>query len=71
MMWSVAALPLLAGPQVTGVIVEKEGKYTGMAVFSGVSIILGSSITFAPVFWRRIKRERESRKEMKALNEQS
>jgi hypothetical protein len=53
MMWSVAALPLLAGPQVSGIIIQKEGRYTGASVFTGVSIIAGSLLTFAPVFWRR------------------
>jgi len=53
MMWSVAALPLLAGPQVSGIIIQNEGKYTGASIFTGVSIIAGSLLTFAPVFWRR------------------
>jgi hypothetical protein len=58
-MWSVAALPLLAGPQVSGIIIQKEGKYTGASIFGGVTIIAGSLLTFAPVFWRRWRARRE------------
>lgn len=58
MMWSVAALPLLAGPQVSGIIIQKEGKYTGASIFGGITIIAGSLLTFAPVFWRRWRTRR-------------
>lgn len=63
MMWSVAALPLLAGPQVSGIIIQKEGKYTGASIFGGVTIIAGSLLTFAPVFWRRWRARRDRRRQ--------
>lgn len=49
MMWTIASLPLLAGPQLCGLLVEKEKGYTGFSIFSGVTIIAGSCMAFAPV----------------------
>lgn len=57
MMWSCAALPVLAGPQITGVIIEHEnGGFTGAMVFSGVTIVAGSVGSFAVVFAKKIRR---------------
>lgn len=64
MMWSVAALPLLAGPQVSGIIIQKEGRYTGASIFGGVTIIAGSLLTFAPVFWKRWRTRSSKGKEV-------
>jgi hypothetical protein len=55
MMWSIASLPLLAGPQISGVIIGKEGGYTGASIFAGVTIIAGATLSFAPVFWKRLR----------------
>lgn len=58
MLWSTAAIPLLAGPQITGVLIEKENGYTGMAVFCGCTLIAGSALAFAPVMWKRWRMRR-------------
>lgn len=55
MMWTVASLPLLAGPQISGVLIAQEGdKYTRASIFAGITIIAGSLMTFAPHITRRI-----------------
>jgi MCP family monocarboxylic acid transporter-like MFS transporter 10 len=59
MMWTVASLPLLAGPQLAGLLVQKEGGYTGFSLFSGITIIAGSLLAFAPVMWKRYRSRRQ------------
>lgn len=55
MMWTIASLPLLAGPQICGVLIEAEKGYTGFSIFSGVTIVAGSIMAFAPVMWKRYR----------------
>lgn len=59
MMWTVASLPLLAGPQLCGLLVQKENGYTGFSLFSGITIIAGSLLAFAPVMWKRYRSRRQ------------
>lgn len=59
MMWTIASLPLLAGPQLCGLLVEQEKGYTGFSIFSGVTIIAGSCMAFAPVMWKRYRDRRQ------------
>ncbi|KAJ9122392.1 hypothetical protein QFC22_001814 [Naganishia vaughanmartiniae] len=59
MMWTVASLPLLAGPQLCGLLIQRENGYTGFSLFSGITIIAGSLLAFAPVMWKRYKSRRQ------------
>lgn len=70
MMWTIASLPLLAGPQICGVLVEKEKGYTGFSIFSGITIIAGSCMAFAPVMWKRYRDRRQRLRKSDAGKEQ-
>jgi MCP family monocarboxylic acid transporter-like MFS transporter 10 len=70
MMWTIASLPLLAGPQICGVLVEAEKGYTGFSIFSGVSIIAGSLTAFAPVMWKRYRNHRKHLEEGSTIKEE-
>lgn len=62
MLWTCAALPLFAGPQICGVIISKEnGAFTGATIFSGVTIIAGSALSFGTVMVNKIGSWRKSR----------
>ena len=65
MMWTIASLPLLAGPPICGVLIEAEKGYTTFSIFSGVTIIAGSLMAFAPVM---CKRYRDRRKRLRQAN---
>ncbi|GHJ87266.1 hypothetical protein NliqN6_3668 [Naganishia liquefaciens] len=71
MMWTIASLPLLAGPQICGVLIEEEKGYTTFSIFSGVTIITGSLMAFAPVMWKRFQdHRRRSGRVKNALEEE-
>ncbi|KAJ9113518.1 hypothetical protein QFC20_001869 [Naganishia adeliensis] len=70
MMWTIASLPLLAGPQLCGLLVEKEKGYTGFSIFSGVTIIAGSCMAFAPVMWKRYRDRRQRLKNAEGVKGQ-
>ena len=55
MLWSVASLPLLAGPQISGAIIAHSPSkgYMAMSLFVGFSLIVGSCMSFAPMFYHR------------------
>lgn len=57
MMWTSAALPLLAGPQASGVLIAQQGgRYTTASIFWGVTIFAGSLLTFSPLLVRDVRR---------------
>lgn len=58
MMWTSAALPLLAGPQASGVLIAQQGgRYTTASIFWGITLLAGSLLTFAPLIVRDVRRK--------------